>query len=121
MNFKEKWTKQNNSVKLLLKKLRRHDTFVVAIAVVLAMSLCAGLIYFSTPVVTATAREELEQSERENNEKTIEKLDELSVYLDGLDKSITEGKDGSLHIAFTFYRQAIKYVCVKEEWTHHTS
>ncbi|MGQ8946532.1 sialidase family protein [Bacillus altitudinis] len=35
--------------------------------------------------------------------------------------SITEGKDGSLHIAFTFYRQAIKYVCVKEEWTHHTS
>ena len=79
MNFKEKWTKQNNSVKLLLKKLRRHDTVVVAIAVVLAMALCAGLIYFSTPVVTATAREELEQSERENNEKTIECLNKAGI------------------------------------------
>ena len=93
MNLKEKWAKQNNSVKLLLRKLKRHDTFVVAIAVVIAMILCGGLIYFSTPVVTATAKEELEASERENNEKTIEKLDELSEYLDGLDKSITDSKD----------------------------
>ena len=90
MNLKEKWTKQNNSVKLLLKKLRRHDTIVVAIAVVIAMVLCGGLIYFSTPIVTANAKDELEESERQNNEKTIEKLDELSEYLDGLDKSITE-------------------------------
>lgn len=35
--------------------------------------------------------------------------------------SITEGKDGKLHIAFTYYRQAIKYVCVTEEWVNRTS
>ena len=93
MNLKERWTKQNNSIKLLLRKLRRHDTFVVAIAVVLALCLCGGLIYLSTPVMTATAREELEQTERENSEKTIEKLDELGAYLDGLDKTITENND----------------------------
>ena len=93
MKLREKWAKQNNSVKLLLRKLRRHDTFVVAIAVVIAMFLCGGLIYFSTPVVTANAKQELEESERQNNEKTIEKLDELSEYLDGLDKSITDSKD----------------------------
>ena len=93
MKLKEKWTKQNNSVKLLLKKLRRHDTVVVAIAVVIALVLCGGLIYLSTPVVTASAKEELEQTEMENSEKTIEKLDELSEYLNGLDKSIAESKD----------------------------
>ncbi|WP_034446361.1 hypothetical protein [Butyrivibrio sp. AE2032] len=93
MKLREKWAKQNNSVKLLLRKLKRHDTVVVAIAVVMAMILCGGLIYFSTPVVTANAKQELEESERQNNEKTIEKLDELSEYLDGLDKSITDSKD----------------------------
>ena len=31
MKLKEKWTKQNNSIKLLLRKLKRHDTLVVAV------------------------------------------------------------------------------------------
>ncbi|MCR5156998.1 MAG: hypothetical protein K6C96_09985 [Butyrivibrio sp.] len=92
MNLKEKWSKQNNSVKLLLKKLKRHDTLVVGIAVVIATALCGGLIYLSTPVVTATAREELKQDEMANNEKTVEKLDELKEYLNGIDKTVAENQ-----------------------------
>ena len=92
MNFKEKMSKQNNSVKMLLRKLKRHDTVVVAIAVVIALVLCGGLIYLTTPAVTASAKEEFEESEKENNEKTIEKLDELSEYLTGLDKSLEESQ-----------------------------
>ena len=30
--------------------------------------------------------------------------------------SIKQGLNGELHIAFTYYRQAIKYVCVEESW-----
>jgi len=30
--------------------------------------------------------------------------------------SIKQGPNGELHIAFTYYRQAIKYVCVDESW-----
>ncbi len=93
MNLKEKWTKQNNSVKVLLRKLKRHDTVVVAIAVVIAVVLCGGLIYLSTPVVAASAKDELVQVQAKDNEQTIEKLDELSEYLNGLDKTITESKD----------------------------
>ena len=93
MNLKEKWTKQNNSVRLLLRKLKRHDTVVVAIAVAIAVMLCGGLIYLSTPVVAASAKEDLEQIQGRENEQTIEKLDELSEYLDGLDKSLSESKE----------------------------
>lgn len=92
MNFKERMSKQNNSIKVLLRKLKRHDTIVVAIAVVIALALSGGLIYLTTPAVTASAKQELEQTEKENNEKTIEKLDELSSYLDGLDKSLIESQ-----------------------------
>jgi hypothetical protein len=93
MNFKERMSKQNNSIKVLLRKLKRHDTIVVAIAVVIALALSGGLIYLTTPAVTASAKQELEQTEKENNEKTIEKLDELSSYLDGLDKSLIESQE----------------------------
>lgn len=92
MKFKERMSKQNNSVKVLLKKLKRHDTVVVAIAVVIALILSGGLIYLTTPAVTATAKQEFEESEKESNEKTIEKLDELSEYLTGLDKSLEESQ-----------------------------
>ena len=92
MNLKEKWNKQNNSIKLLLKKLKRHDTAVVATAVVIATALCGGLIYLSTPVVTATAKEEIIQDELVNNEKTVEKLDELKEYLNGIDKTVAENQ-----------------------------
>ncbi|SFP59477.1 hypothetical protein SAMN04487928_10490, partial [Butyrivibrio proteoclasticus] len=94
MIFRGKWDKQNNSVKLLLKKLKRHDTVVVAIAVIIALLLCGGLIYISTPVAMATAKEEFKESEKESKEVTNEKLDELHEYLTELDKSIVDGKNG---------------------------
>ena len=94
MNFRGKWDKQNNSVKLLLKKLKRHDTLVVAIAVIIALVLCGGLIYISTPVAMATAKEEFAESEKESKEATNEKLDELHEYLTELDKNIVDSKNG---------------------------
>jgi len=33
--------------------------------------------------------------------------------------SIKQGSDGALHIAFTYFRQAIKYVRVTEDWVRH--
>lgn len=30
--------------------------------------------------------------------------------------SIKQGKDGKIHITYTYYRQTIKYVCVSEDW-----
>ncbi|MBO4458155.1 MAG: hypothetical protein J5802_10580 [Butyrivibrio sp.] len=94
MNFKERWEKQNNSVKLLLRRLKRHDTFVVATAVVIALLMCGGLIYISTPVVAANARDQVVQKENENNEKTNEKLNELHDYLDDLDDLIVKNHEG---------------------------
>ena len=94
MKLKERWEKQNNSVKLLLRKLRRHDTFVVAVAVMIALVLCGGLIYMSTPVVAASARDQVVQSENENNEKTTEKLDELHSCLTDLDEMIVKNQKG---------------------------
>ena len=94
MKLREKWDKQNNSIKLLLKKLRRHDTRVVAASVVIALILCGGLIYISTPVVAANAKEEFKESERENNENTTKKLDELHDYLTQIDEVITDNNEG---------------------------
>ena len=88
--FKKK-DKTNNSLMTLLKKLKRHDTMVVAIAVVIALMLCGGLIYISTPVVAAEAKEEFIESERENNELTKEKLQEIRDYLDELDLVLPRG------------------------------
>lgn len=94
MKLREKWEKQNNSVKLLLKKLKRHDTMVVAVAVVIALVLCGGLIYLSTPVVAASAKEEFAESEKESKQQTNDKLDELHEYLSQLDKSISDSQEG---------------------------
>lgn len=30
--------------------------------------------------------------------------------------SIKQTPDGKLHVAYTYYRQAIKYVCLDEKW-----
>ncbi|MBR4669060.1 MAG: hypothetical protein IKO84_00520 [Butyrivibrio sp.] len=93
MKLREKWEKQNNSIKLLLRKLKRHDTRVVAAAVVIATILCGGLIYISTPVVTANAQEKFEESERESKEATTQKLDELHDFLTEIDKGISDNND----------------------------
>ena len=93
MKIREKWQKQNNSIKVLMKKLKVHDTVVVAIAVLIALALCGGLIYLSTPIMTANAKEELENREKADSEQTMDKLDELKDYLTGLDQSITESQE----------------------------
>ncbi len=92
MKIGKRKEKTNNSIKQLLGKLKRHDTMVVAIAVVIALLLCGGLIYLSTPVVAANAREEFEESEKENNKQTADKLQEIHDYLMELDKVVTDNQ-----------------------------
>ena len=94
MRIKERFEKQNNSIKQLMKKLRRHDTIVVAIAVLIALVLCGGLIYLSTPVVASTTIEEYEENNKASNEQTKEKLNEIKDYLTELDKLVCENKEG---------------------------
>ncbi|WP_029230720.1 hypothetical protein [Butyrivibrio sp. VCB2006] len=87
---KEKGT---NSVKDLLKKLKRHDTKVVAIAVIIALVLSGGLIYISTPIVAENATEGLAESERLANQDTVDKLGEIGEYLSELDKVVTSNQE----------------------------
>ena len=94
MKLKERFGKQNNSIKQLLKKLKRHDTVVVAIAVLIALILCGGLIYLSTPVVASSVAEEYGEKDMEANEQTREKLDEIHEYLTELDKLVCDNKEG---------------------------
>jgi predicted neuraminidase len=42
---------------------------------------------------------------------SLEKLNREFSY-----PSIKQGQDGALHIAYTYFRQAIKYVRVTPEW-----
>ena len=90
--FKKK-EKSNNSVKELLKKLKRHDTKVVAIAVIIALILSGGLIYISTPMVASTATEEIAESDRKANKETADKLEEIGKYLTELDKVVTSNQE----------------------------
>lgn len=94
MKVRERFEKQNNSIRQLLKKLRRHDTIVVAISVFIALLLCGGLIYLSTPVVASTTVEEYQASNQESTQQTKEKLSEIKDYLTELDKLVCENKEG---------------------------
>lgn len=78
----------------LMKKLKRHDTVVVAISVLIALLLCGGLIYLSTPVVASTVAEEYQEKNKESGEQTTEKLSEISDYLTELDKLVCSNKEG---------------------------
>lgn len=82
----------SNSVKVLLKKLKRHDTKVVAVAVIIALFLSGGLIYISTPIVATNATEGIAQSERQSNKETTEKLNQINTYLTELDKVVTNNQ-----------------------------
>ena len=88
--FKKK--ESNNSVKVLLKKLKRHDTKVVAVAVIIALFLSGGLIYISTPIVATTATEGIAESASQSNKETAEKLTEINKYLTDLDKVVTSNQ-----------------------------
>ncbi|WP_026663391.1 hypothetical protein [Butyrivibrio proteoclasticus] len=93
MKLFRKKEKGTNSVKELLKKLKRHDTKVVAIAVVIALALSGGLIYISTPMVATKTSEEFVESERQANQDTVDKLGEIGNYLNELDKVITSNQE----------------------------
>lgn len=82
----------SNSIKVLLKKLKRHDTKVVAVAVIIALFLSGGLIYISTPIVATTATEEIAESGRQSSKETTEKLNEINKYLTELDKVVTNNQ-----------------------------
>ena len=84
--------KGNNSIKDLLKKLKRHDTKVVAVAVVIALILSGGLIYLSTPIVANSATEEFLLNEKETSKETSDKLAEIREYLTELDKTVTNNQ-----------------------------
>lgn len=88
--FKKK--ESSNSVKVLLKKLKRHDTKVVAVAVIIALFLSGGLIYISTPIVATNATEEIAESGRQSNKETAEKLNQINAYLTELDKVVTSNQ-----------------------------
>jgi predicted nucleic acid-binding Zn-ribbon protein len=93
MKFFKKKEKGNNSVKELLKKLKRHDTKVVAIAVIIALILSGGLIYISTPIVASTATEELAESEKQANQDTADKLGEIGEHLNKLDQAVNSNQE----------------------------
>ncbi|MBQ6588450.1 MAG: hypothetical protein IJI01_07220 [Butyrivibrio sp.] len=93
MNLFKKKEKGNNSVKELLKKLKRHDTKVVAIAVIIALILSGGLIYISTPIVASTATEELAESEKQANQDTADKLGEIGEHLNKLDQAVNSNQE----------------------------
>ena len=80
-------------MKELLKKLKRHDTKVVAIAVIIALVLSGGLIYISTPIVATKTSEEFVESERQANQDTVDKLSEIGNYLNELDKVVTSNQE----------------------------
>lgn len=93
MKFFKKKEKGNNSVKELLGKLKRHDTKVVAIAVIIALVLSGGLIYISTPIVASTATEELAESEKQANQDTADKLGEIGEHLNKLDQAVNSNQE----------------------------
>lgn len=98
--------KQNNSMKMLLKKLRHHDTAVIAFGIGVAAVLCGGAIYVSTPVIAAGAQDSKEVSVYENGKSqgeisedvtlqqkdTEKQLDSIVKYLDTLEKTVVDNQ-----------------------------
>ncbi len=98
--------KQNNSMKMLLKKLRHHDTAVIAFGVGVAAVLCGGAIYVSTPVIAAGAQDSKEVNVYENSKSqgeisddvtlqqkdTEKQLDSIVKYLDTLEKTVVDNQ-----------------------------
>ncbi|WP_029320472.1 hypothetical protein [Butyrivibrio sp. AE3004] len=86
--------KQNNSMKELLKKLRRHDTLLVTAAVVVATVLCGAFVYVTTPTISAdAAKEENKKDSLGVQIKAGTQLKEIENYLEKLDKVVTESNN----------------------------
>ena len=90
MKIKEKFGKQNNSVKGLLKKLKWHEIKVMAATLVICSAACGGVVYFSTPMVVASTKQSIEKDKVQSEKITTERLNEFynEIYKDfPLDKN----------------------------------
>ena len=86
--------KQSNSMKELLKKLKRHDTLVLASGVVVASLLCGGFVYVTTPAISAdAAQEEVRRDSLGVQKKASDQLKEIENYLERLDKVVTDNQE----------------------------
>ncbi len=85
--------KQNNSMRELLKKLKRHDTLVLASGVVVATLLCGAFVYVTTPTISATAaQQEVRKDSLGVQKKASDQLNEIQQYLEKLDEVVTNSQ-----------------------------
>jgi len=85
---------QSNSMKELLKKLKRHDTLVMAAGVVAATILCGVFVYVTTPAISAdAAAKEVEKDSLGVQKKASEQLSEIDSYLERLDQVVTNSQN----------------------------
>ncbi len=90
--------KQSNSMKELMKKLRRHDTLVMGAGVVAATAMCGAFVYVTTPAISANAAEAAAQQEVRKDslgvqKKASDQLKEINSYLERLDSVVTGSQD----------------------------
>ena len=90
--------KQSNSMKELMKKLRRHDTLVMGAGVVAATAMCGAFVYVTTPAISADAAQTAAQQEVRKDslgvqKKASEQLKEINNYLERLDTVVMGSQD----------------------------
>ena len=86
--------KQSNSMKELLKKLRRHDTLVLGAGVVAATIMCGTFVYVTTPAISAdAAQQEVQKDSLGVQKKASDQLKEIDNYLEKLDSVVTGSQD----------------------------
>ncbi len=80
-------------MKELLKKLKRHDTLVLASGVVVATLLCGVFVYVTTPTISATAaQQEVRKDSLGVQKKASDQLNEIQQYLEKLDEVVTNSQ-----------------------------
>lgn len=85
--------KQSNSMKELLKKLKRHDTLVLASGVVAATLMCGAFVYVTTPAISVdAAQEEVRRDSLGVQKKASNQLSEIQKYLEKLDEVVTSSQ-----------------------------
>lgn len=85
---------QSNSMKELLKKLKRHDVMVMAGGVMAATLVCGVLVYATTPAISVdAAQQEIRKDSLGVQKKTSDQLNEIDSYLERLDSVITGSQE----------------------------
>ena len=86
--------KQSNSMKELLKKLRRHDTLVLGAGVLAATIMCGTFVYVTTPAISAdAAQQEVRKDSLGVQKKASDQLTEINNYLEKLDQVVTGSQE----------------------------